>query len=71
MKIKIILGGKYRHYKGKEYRVLQLATHTETQEVLVIYQALSAGGKIWARPAVMFLEDLDDSTSRFEYISEE
>lgn len=32
--------GLYRHYKGHEYRVLGLARHSETQETLVLYQAL-------------------------------
>ena len=32
--------GLYRHFKGKEYRVLYTATHSETLEPMVVYQAL-------------------------------
>ncbi len=32
--------GRYRHYKGNEYRVVGLVRHSETLEVLVLYQAL-------------------------------
>ena len=32
--------GKYRHFKGKEYEVLGLASHSETLETYVVYRAL-------------------------------
>jgi hypothetical protein len=32
--------GRYRHYKGNEYRVAGLARHSETLETLVVYEAL-------------------------------
>ena len=32
--------GRYRHFKGKEYEVLYLARHSETEEEMVVYRAL-------------------------------
>lgn len=49
-------GKKYRHYKGNDYLVLYIARHSETEEELVIYQALYGEMGIWARPAAMFEE---------------
>lgn len=48
--------GKYRHYKGMDYEVMEVATHTETEEQLVIYRALYGEFGLWARPLTMFLE---------------
>lgn len=46
--------GRYRHYKGHDYRVIGLARHSETLEPLVVYQALYGEGGLWVRPAAMF-----------------
>jgi hypothetical protein len=52
--------GRYRHFKGREYRVLGLARHSETLEPLVVYQALYGDtAAIWVRPAAMFTEDVE------------
>ena len=32
--------GRYRHFKGNEYRLLYVARHSETLENMVVYQAL-------------------------------
>lgn len=48
--------GRYRHYKGREYRVLGIARHSETLEALVVYQPLYGDGGLWVRPAAMFSE---------------
>ena len=51
--------GRYRHYKGKEYKVLGCARHTETEEEFVVYQALYGERGLWIRPKVMFLETVE------------
>jgi len=50
------IGGKYRHFKGNEYLVLHLAKHSETEEAMVVYQALYGERDIWVRPLTMFLD---------------
>ena len=45
-------GDLVMHFKGKQYQILQFATHTETNECLVIYQALYGDYGIYARPLV-------------------
>ncbi len=42
----MLKSGKYRHYKGKEYKVIGIAKHSETLEELVVYQALYDEGQI-------------------------
>ena len=51
--------GLYRHYKGNEYRVLGVARHSETEETVVVYQALYGERGWWVRPAAMFNETVE------------
>ena len=67
--------GRYKHYKGQEYRVLGSAQHSETLEDLVVYEALydNPRSKVWVRPKIMFLETVEVDGKvmpRFEYIGE-
>lgn len=48
--------GRYRHYKGKDYEVIGVATHSETGEKMVIYRTLYGDYDLWVRPATMFSE---------------
>lgn len=50
----------YRHYKGNYYYVMDLAEHTETNELMVVYHALYGDYECYVRPFVMFVEELDD-----------
>jgi hypothetical protein len=48
--------GRYLHYKDKEYEVLGVAVHSETEERLVVYRALYGERGLWVRPEAMFTE---------------
>ena len=48
--------GRYRHFKGREYEVIGLARHSETQEEMVVYRALYGDFGLWVRPARMWNE---------------
>ena len=66
--------GKYRHFKGNEYEVIALATHSETGERMVVYRALYGDGGVWVRPAKMWEESVErdgKTYQRFTYIGEE
>jgi hypothetical protein len=52
----IVQEGIYRHYSGKEYKVLAIARHSETLEELVVYQTLYGEQNVWVRPLSMFVE---------------
>jgi hypothetical protein len=56
--------GRYRHFKGKEYEVVGLASHSETLEEYVVYRALYESpdfgpNALWIRPKAMFLETVE------------
>ena len=51
----IKIGGKYRHYKGGEYEVLNISRHTEQDEELVNYHKIGEN-EIWSRPKEMFMD---------------
>ena len=65
--------GVYRHFKGNEYILLGIASHSETLEPMVVYKALYGDGELWVRPANMWNETVikdDYCGPRFQYIGE-
>ena len=68
-----IRSGRYRHFKGNEYEVVDVALDSETQQPMVIYRALYGERGLWVRPLAMFLEEIERDgvrVRRFEYIGE-
>ncbi len=65
--------GKYRHFKGNEYEVIGIASHSETMETMVVYRALYGEGGLWVRPAAMWNEIVEKNGycgPRFQYIED-
>lgn len=65
--------GRYRHFKGKEYEVLGVARHSETEEELVVYRVLYGDFSLWVRPVSMWNETVErdgKTFRRFTYIGE-
>ena len=68
------IGGIYRHYKGNNYKLLAIATHSETLEKMAVYQALYGERGIWVRPLDMFGEIIEkdgQKIKRFQLIDGE
>lgn len=65
--------GIYRHFKGNEYELLTIATHSETEEPMVVYRALYGEGGVWVRPLPMWTEHVERdgySGPRFAFVRE-
>ena len=63
--------GRYRHYKGKEYTVIGVARHSETDEELVVYRPEYGDRSLWVRPKAMFLETVEvngETVPRFKFL---
>lgn len=66
--------GFYRHFKGGLYQLIDIASHSETQEPMVVYRALYGERKLWVRPASMWNEWVERdgyAGPRFKRISSE
>lgn len=66
--------GRYRHFKGGEYEVIDVARDSETQQPVVVYRALYGEHGLWVRPLAMFAEIIERDgrrMPRFEYLGAE
>lgn len=66
--------GRYRHYKGCDYLVIDVARHSETEEKYVVYRTDYGDCSLWIRPLTMFTEEVtvDGQTMpRFRYVGPE
>jgi hypothetical protein len=68
-----LITGRYRHYKGRDYQVIGIATHSESGERLVVYRPLYGEGALWVRPLTMFTEAVlvdGQPVARFTFIGD-
>ena len=71
--MEIVKPVRYRHFKGKEYEVIGVARHSETEEELVVYRALYGDFGLWVRPLSMWNELVErdgKALRRFTYIGQ-
>lgn len=73
-----MVGRRYKHFKGRIYIVNDIAVHTESDKIMVIYKCFADPLVTWCRPLSMFTSDVDrikypdvKQKKRFEPLSEQ
>ncbi len=66
----------FTHFKGKKYQIITLATHSETREKYVVYQAMYDDFRIYVRPYDMFMSETDhekypDTPHKYRFFRED
>lgn len=56
---KPLINRVYKHFKGDNVIVIDIAKHSETGEDMVIYRHLCGEGQLFARPLEMFMSEVD------------
>jgi len=67
----LIRAGLYQHYRGNLYKVIGIAHHSETKELMVVYRAQGDDHDLWVRPFEMFKEHVEvegKEVPRFKYL---
>lgn len=64
----------YRHFKGGIYKFVGIARDSESQEEMVVYQAVYGERQMWVRPKEMFFGEVvrdGKRMLRFQELSDE
>ena len=65
--------GIYKHFKGNLYEVIDVARHSETEELFVVYKPMYGDRQTWIRPLAMFDETIERdgrTMKRFQAVNE-
>lgn len=57
--MRVVVKGIYEHYRGNRYIVEDIASNTETGEMMVIYRALSGDRALYVQTAKHFVERIE------------